>query len=358
MAHPILASTQRYEAWMRARLGPSLVEADLEAKRRRMQSGPFPFLRATFWRWSELVLQSCPEFADAAPVLAVGDVHLENFGTWRDAEGRHVFGVNDFDEAAVMPWPLDLLRLLTSALLTNDQTDKELARSIAVQLLQSYTDGIAAPAAVLLDHGYPWLRPRLAVTQEARDAFWQKMLAPTGIAQEPEALVAALRHAVPEGGAVRAIFARTAGAGSLGRPRLVLRADWRGGPVLREAKAVLPSGWTLAYGPERCQAAEAASGPYRSPDPWFSVREGVVLRRLSPNNRKLDAAAEGGLMQAPRMLHAMGRDLSAIHAGTPGAAARIASEIAGGAPDAKILARAALRMAALVTEEQAAFARG
>ena len=28
----------------------------------------------------------------------------ENFGTWRDADGRLVWGVNDFDEAAVMPW--------------------------------------------------------------------------------------------------------------------------------------------------------------------------------------------------------------------------------------------------------------
>ena len=49
-------------------------------------------------------------------VLAVGDIHLENFGTWRDADGRLVWGVNDFDEAAEMPYVLDLIRLATSAL--------------------------------------------------------------------------------------------------------------------------------------------------------------------------------------------------------------------------------------------------
>ncbi len=51
---------------------------------------------------------------DAPQVLAVGDMHLENFGTWRDADGRLVWGVNDFDEAAVMPYPLDLVRLAAS----------------------------------------------------------------------------------------------------------------------------------------------------------------------------------------------------------------------------------------------------
>ena len=29
---------------------------------------------------------------DAPQVLSVGDLHLENFGTWRDADGRLVWG--------------------------------------------------------------------------------------------------------------------------------------------------------------------------------------------------------------------------------------------------------------------------
>ena len=50
-------------------------------------------------------------------MLAVGDMHVENFGTWRDAEGRLVWGVNDFDEAAKMPYTIDLVRLAASAML-------------------------------------------------------------------------------------------------------------------------------------------------------------------------------------------------------------------------------------------------
>ncbi len=45
-------------------------------------------------------------------VLAVGDLHIEVFGTWRDVDDRLVWGVHDS-----LPYTLDLLRLATSALL-------------------------------------------------------------------------------------------------------------------------------------------------------------------------------------------------------------------------------------------------
>ena len=48
-------------------------------------------------------------------MLGVGDLHVENFGTWRDAEGRLIWGINDFDEACPMPYTIDLVRLAASA---------------------------------------------------------------------------------------------------------------------------------------------------------------------------------------------------------------------------------------------------
>ncbi|MGL1576695.1 DUF2252 family protein, partial [Vibrio parahaemolyticus] len=74
----------------------------------------------TFWRWVEVMPGVCPDLVTAPRVLAVGDLHVENYGTWRDAEGRLVWGINDFDEAFEMPYALDLLRLATSALLASD----------------------------------------------------------------------------------------------------------------------------------------------------------------------------------------------------------------------------------------------
>jgi hypothetical protein len=92
----IHASTRAYEAWLKERLGREFVQADLDRKHEKMREGPFPFLRGTFWRFAETVLTTCPNLADAPELLAIGDTHLENFGTWRDAEGRLVWGVNDF----------------------------------------------------------------------------------------------------------------------------------------------------------------------------------------------------------------------------------------------------------------------
>ena len=39
----------------------------------------FPFFRATFYRWAQLYPEVCADCADAPEVLAVGDLHVENF---------------------------------------------------------------------------------------------------------------------------------------------------------------------------------------------------------------------------------------------------------------------------------------
>jgi uncharacterized protein (DUF2252 family) len=104
---------EKYERWLRKQC--RVVEADLKKKHERMRESAFVFLRATFFRWAKRVEGICTDLAKTPPVLSVGDLHLENFGTWRDAEGRLVWGVNDFDEAAVIPYAFDLVRLATSA---------------------------------------------------------------------------------------------------------------------------------------------------------------------------------------------------------------------------------------------------
>src|SRR6059036_38496 len=93
----IVAATTRYEAWLAERI--PLVKPDLELKHHAMSAGIFPFLRATFYRWAARWRALVGDVAAAPSVLAVGDLHIENFGTWRDAEGRLIWGVNDFDEA-------------------------------------------------------------------------------------------------------------------------------------------------------------------------------------------------------------------------------------------------------------------
>ena len=78
------------------------------------KEGAHAFLRGTFYRWAEL-WKDVPD--GGSKVAAAGDTHVENFGTWRDEEGRLVWGVNDFDEACELPWTSDLVRLGVSAML-------------------------------------------------------------------------------------------------------------------------------------------------------------------------------------------------------------------------------------------------
>jgi len=111
----IVGATQQYETWLASRI--AVVRSDLREKHERMRESPFVFLRATFYWWIQRWQALGGSVADAPRSLAVGDLHVENFGTWRDAEGRLIWGVNDFDEACELPYTHDLVRLATSALL-------------------------------------------------------------------------------------------------------------------------------------------------------------------------------------------------------------------------------------------------
>src|SRR5262245_11872804 len=169
-----LKSARAYEAWMAKQLGRELVAKDIALKHEKMRESPFVFLRATYWRWAETILEVCPDLADAAPVLAVGDIHLENFGTWRDVDGRLVWGVNDFDEAVRMPYALDLVRLATSALLANRDRAITPAEMCAA-VLDGYRHGLATPSAIVLDRDWTWMRELLEVSDKKRAKFWDKI---------------------------------------------------------------------------------------------------------------------------------------------------------------------------------------
>src|SRR5262249_43345167 len=119
----IRIATQRYEAWLGLQL--PVVKRDLRVKHRLMKTSRLAFLRATFYRWMQNLPFFCEALLKAPFVLAAGDLHVENFGTWRDLDDRLVWGITDFDEAYSLPYTLDLLRLATSALLAS--TDQRLA---------------------------------------------------------------------------------------------------------------------------------------------------------------------------------------------------------------------------------------
>jgi hypothetical protein len=331
----IVESAAAYERWLERALDGDLVRRDLDEKHEKMAADPFQFLRATYWRWAETILQVCPELKDAPSVLAVGDIHIENFGSWRDREGRLVWGVNDFDEAAKMPYALDLVRLATSAVLA--KVPGISVGRICGQILRGYRLGLDDPMPFVLDRHHEWLRGKVVVPEDERTKFWDKF-DPRKFDKENKKAkkrkitrryVKALEAARPDKDIEFAHRPRSAGTGSLGRPRWFGYGEWQGAPVVREAKAIVQSGWTLAHnGSNRLRLMEIATGRYRSPDPWYDLRGSILVRRLSPNDRKIELPSKkerarlkefGKLPQFVnrKMLTAMGRDLAAIHLGTP-----------------------------------------
>jgi hypothetical protein len=306
-----------FEDWLREQCllnGCEVAEADLEYKHDQMASDPFVFLRATFFRWAKRIETLLPELAEAPSVLSVGDTHLENFGTWRDNEGRLVWGVNDFDEAAAIPYPFDLVRLAASVRLADEPgvSNHEAAAAIA----EGYLRGLAAPRPTLLDEQETWMRAYVGVSDKKREKFWNR-LDDLPATAAPAPVIAALQKSMPDSAPISKIASVQKGMGSLGRPRFVALAMWRGGKVTREAKALVPSAWDWGHARDLAPSRflELSRGQFRSPDPWLEVHNGFLCRRIAADSRKVNLKDDDDLMELHiNLFNAMGFDLGAIHA--------------------------------------------
>lgn len=311
MAKSFQTENVAFEDWLRKQC--CVVEADLKRKHKRMRENAFVFLRSTFFRWASIIEAICPDLKAAPRVLSIGDTHLENFGTWRDVEGRLVWGVNDFDEAAVTPYPFDLVRLATSARLAPGIPLRN--REVASAILEGYASGLATPRPILLDEQETWMRPYVACSDDDRSNFWKEVKGyPT--ADPPRVVGDGLVQSLPGGASILRFASRSKGGGSLGRPRYVAIAAWRGGRIVREAKALVPSAWNWAHAdalPE-CRFLDLVNGRYRSPDPFLAVHDGFVFRRIAADSRKVELGEEDGPRVRSDLLRAMGFDVGAIHA--------------------------------------------
>src|SRR4051794_38593414 len=215
----VFEATRAYESWLARRT--SVVRNDLQLKHERLAENPFVFLRGTFYRWIQQWPAVCAKVADAPAVLCVGDLHIENFGTWRDVEGRLVWGVNDLDEACRLPYTHDVVRLAASAILAIESHRLHIsARDACDAIVEGYaTSCERGGGPVVLAERRRWLR-RLAASQLRDPAdFWAALLrlrrVTTGVPHD------ALRSMMPDPKLPYRVVRRVAGVGSLGRPRFV-----------------------------------------------------------------------------------------------------------------------------------------
>jgi len=329
-------ATRDYERWLRR--CTSVVEADLRDKHALMRQDPFLFLRGTYYRWAELWPACGLETVRAPRVLGIGDLHVGSFGTWRDAEGRLAWGVDDFDEAYALPYTNDLVRLAASLKIANAMG------SLAIKLkagcdaiLEGYAETLRGGGQpIVLAEGRERLEKLGIRDIKAPDDFWKKLnRLPTVRGRPPRSAVIALKAALPDPDLPHRFVRRQAGTGSLGQERFVAIAECNGGYIAREAKALVPSAsaWLAGHvGKHQSCYQRIMRSAARSPDPFQRIAGTWLIRRLSPDSNPIDIDELPKRRDEATLLHAMGMEAANVHLGSPRRATAILRDLRGRKP--------------------------
>jgi uncharacterized protein (DUF2252 family) len=247
----------------------------LAMKFKNLRKSPFVFLRGT----CHLFYARLPEaqMRVKAPVVwCCGDLHLENFGSFKGDNRLVYFDINDFDESALAPASWDLVRFLTSVLLAADdlKADPTEARKLCDAFVRSYAAALVAgsprwierdTAGGLIEELLGSLESRTRVrhlndrTEHKRGARRKircdgKRALPVSdserarvkkmIASHAQTLTLAQTRAWPDFFEVLDVAHRIAGTGSLGLERYVVLIEGKGSPnanYLLDLKEAVPS---------------------------------------------------------------------------------------------------------------------
>jgi Uncharacterized protein conserved in bacteria (DUF2252) len=346
-------ATTSYETWMRN--CTEVVPSDLRLKHEQMKQDPFLFLRGTFYRWAQMWPSVCTEVCGAPKVLSVGDLHVNSFGTWRDAEGRLCWGVDDFDEAYPLPYTNDLVRLAASLKIVIEGESLSIKFKDGCEaILEGYRQSLAAGGSPIVLAEREQKLGKLGVDSfKPPPDFWSKLdRLPTVRHPLAANVKRALEKTLPDPRMEYKVVRRQAGLGSLGQERFVAIGDWEGGLIAREAKAMLPSAcaW-LANEPGKNQSLyePAISSAIRSPDPFQVIEGGWLIRRLSPDSNPIDIQTLSRHADESMLLRAMGSEAANVHLGTSRQVANIQKDLRKRKP--KWLPEAAARMAKQVEKD-------
>lgn len=352
--HPmdIKLATRSYEDWMRD-CAP-IVEKHLQDKHAKMKEDPFQFLRGTYYRWAQIWGAVCTEFAAAPRVVGVGDLHVDSYGTWRDAEGRLCWGVDDFDEAHTLPYTNDLIRLAASVKIARKLGLLNLKTKKACEvILEGY-------GKVLKQGGCPFVLAEqernleklgIAALKSPKN-FWEKLdERPTVRGGFPRDAKRSLEETFPDKNLEYRVIQREAGLGSLGQQRFVAIAVCHGGYIAREAKRFVPSASVWLNGRVSCAQTyyrKAMDSAVRSRDPYQRVSGSWLVRRLSPDSNPIEIKELPAKRDEEILLHAMGSEAANVHLGERYRAKSILKDLQSRKPDwlrlaAKNMAKTVMR---------------
>jgi hypothetical protein len=326
----IVQSTAEFESWLRTQI--SLRDDNLQVKHDKMAEQLFEFFRATFYRWCERWNDACTEWARAQPVIAVGDLHIQNFGSWRDGRGRLIWGVNDYDETATFSFAIDLVRLATSAELASEVIpDCELTLSeICETIRDGYLAGLEGGGEpFVLERRHAWLLRLVRAILKEPKRFWKNWLTnktqPVAENKLPRPLANLLREALPSGAEIEFREMKpgvTKGLGSLGHDRFFSYTEHQGGPIAAEGKSVALSAAVWANGQAKGELhidklLRAEARPF---NPSTMIRDGWLIRPLMSDCGMIDLSLLNVdtdptvvNLDQDRLLTAMGFEIANLH---------------------------------------------
>ncbi|MFI5280158.1 MAG: DUF2252 domain-containing protein [Gemmatimonadales bacterium] len=317
----------------------------LRLKYEALCSGAFRFLRGTCHLFYEDWPKRSP--LNSAPRTWIsGDLHLENFGSYKGDDRIIYFDINDFDEAVLAPCTFELARFATSVLV--GARDFGARKSQATQMIRHYLDAyshalargkarrverLVAEGMVrdLLDALLHRTRLQLLGRRTERKSGKRRLklgkrALPASAAQKREvsAFLAAYARTQESPAFFRVldVARRVAGTGSLGVQRYVVLVEGKGSPDgnylldLKEARPTALAPYVPCRQPlwaneadrvvtiqDRMQAV--------APALLHSVtmeRRGFILRELQPSEDRLTLADCGGRMiKLESVMRTMGR---------------------------------------------------
>ena len=336
---------KRIEAFNRGRR-PELVAR----KYRAMARDPFVFFRGTahlFWEdWPSVG----GEALDDAPLAwCCGDLHLENFGSYRGDNGLAYFDLNDFDEAALAPATRDTARFLTSTCLAAESLglSTQTVRQLEASFLDGYAAALTAGKARWIERSIAtgWIRDLLrsvenrtqgelledrTIVREGRRQFRidEKRTFRLPVAERRRVAQSIARFAArqpdPAYYRVLDVVGRIAGTGSLGVPRyaVLIRGDGGRDARILDVKLARASALAVYLAPSladrqpsrRNEADRVIQVQQRMqaipPDLLSRLTIGTkpfVVRELQPMADRLDLAAwDGRVGKLRRAVGAMG----------------------------------------------------
>ena len=127
---------------------PEMVQLKYEA----MAENAFRFFRGTCHLFYEDLAAAKP--LPLSPLAWIcGDLHLENFGSFRGQNGLVYFDLNDFDEGLLAPAAYEVVRMVTSIFVAFDalEIEQEKALKMAQLFVRSYCNTLISAKSISID---------------------------------------------------------------------------------------------------------------------------------------------------------------------------------------------------------------